>query len=336
MINILYIGNKLSKYGKTLTTVETLGKQLEEFFDIVTVSDKNNKVLRMLDVVWSVVKNRRVDYVLIDTYSSSNFYVAVVAASLCRLLKIKYIPILHGGNLPQRIEQWPRISKRLFENSYINVSPSGYLNYEFKRHGYQNVMTIPNNIFINDYHFKRRNTFKPRLLWVRSFDKTYNCEMAVDVLQILSEKYPDAELCMVGPDKDGSMQSVKDLAAKYGLTERMKITGKMSKPEWHKLSEKYDIFISTTNFDNTPVSVIEAMALGLPVVSTSVGGVPYLIEDGKDGLLCEKGNAADMAEKIMQFVSAPEKSKEICDNARRKVESFDWEVVKKQWKDLLR
>lgn len=335
-MRLLYIGNKLSTHGKTQTTVETLGKQLEEYYDIITVSDKNNKLLRMLDVAWSIVKNRRADYVLIDTYSTSNFYVAAMAASLCRLFELRYIPILHGGNLPQRIEQWPKMSKRIFDNSYINVSPSGYLKYEFNHHGYKNVITIPNNIFIKDYIFKERNTFRPRLLWVRSFDKTYNCEMAVDVLRLLSEKYPESELCMVGPDKDGSMQSVKELTAHYGLSERLKITGRMSKPDWHRLSEKYDIFISTTNFDNTPVSVIEAMALGLPVVSTNVGGVPYLIEDGKDGLLCEKGNAQDMAKKIIQLVSSPEKSKDICTNARRKVESFDWEVVKEQWKELLK
>ena len=335
-MKILYIGNKLTKHGKTQTTVETLGKQLEEYYDIVTVSDKNNKALRMLDVAWSIVKNRRADYVLIDTYSTSNFYVAAVSASLCRLFNIKYIPILHGGSLPERLEKSPHLSKRVFGGSYINVSPSGYLNYEFKRHGYENVLTLPNNIIIKDYRFKQRNTFQPRLLWVRSFDKTYNCEMAVEVLRLLLGKYPDAELCMVGPDKDGSMQNVKDLAAQYGLTEQLKITGKMTKPDWHRLSEEYDIFISTTNFDNTPVSVIEAMALGLPVVSTNVGGVPYLIENGRDGLLCEKANAEDMAEKIIQLVSSPEKSKEICVNARKKVESFDWEVVKKQWKNILK
>lgn len=334
-MKIFYIGNKLSKYGKTPTNVETLGKQLEEFCDVVSVSDKNNKALRILDVVFSIIRNCRADYVLIDTYSTSNFYITAIASSLCRLFKLKYIPILHGGNLPERLEQSPKMSKNIFDNSYINVSPSCYLNYEFKRHGYENVVTIPNNIFIKDYNFKQRVSFQPRLLWVRSFDKTYNCEMALEVLRLLSEKYPEAVLCMVGPDKDGSMQSVKDLAAKYRLTERLRITGKMSKTDWHKLSEEYDIFISTTNFDNTPVSVIEAMALGLPVVSTNVGGVPYLIDDGKDGLLCEKGNAEYMAEKIIQIVSSPEKSKDICINARKKVETFDWSVVKEQWRIIL-
>ena len=336
MKRILYIGNKLSKYGVTPTSVETLGVQLTEFCEVVSVSDKRNKAARMIDMITAILKDRKSDYVIIDTYSTSNFYFAYVAAIVCRMMGVNYIPILRGGNLPERLERSPRMSRRIFNHSWVNVSPSGYLNYEFKRHGYENVVTIPNNIFIDDYPFKVRSKFRPKLLWVRSFDKTYNCEMAVDVLHLLLQQYPDVELCMVGPDKDGSQQSVKTLAEQYGISDHLKITGKLSKSEWHKLAEDYDIFISTTNFDNTPVSVIEAMALGLPVVSTNVGGVPFLIDDGKDGLLCEKGNAEDMAEKIVQIVSSSEKSRDLCANARKKVESFDWDVVKKQWNELLK
>ena len=333
---ILYIGNKLSKYGVTPTNVETLGEQLKEFYDVVSVSDKRNKVLRMIDMIVAICKNRRSDYVIIDTYSTSNFYFSYVSALLCRAFKIMFVPILHGGNLPERLKCSPCMSRSIFKHSFINVSPSSYLNYEFKKYGYDNVVTIPNNINIDDYSFKVRTSFRAKLLWVRSFDKTYNCEMAVEVLRLLLEKNPDAELCMVGPDKDGSMQSVRALAKQYGINSHIKITGKLSKTEWHKLSEDYDIFISTTNFDNTPVSVIEAMALGLPVVSTNVGGVPFLIEDGVEGLLCEKGDAKDMTEKIVQIVSSPAMSRDICANARKKVESFDWQVVKEQWKNVLK
>lgn len=335
MTTILYIGNKLSKYGFTPTNVETLGEQLKEFCNVVSVSDKRNKAARMIDMIAAICRNRKSDYVVIDTYSTSNFYITYVAALLCRVFKLKYVPILHGGNLPERLERSPRMSRRVFNHSLTNVSPSGYLNYEFRRHGYENVVTIPNNIFIEDYPFKVRSSFRPKLLWVRSFDKTYNCEMAVDVLYLLLQKYPDAELCMVGPDKDGSQQSVKTLAEKYGISDHLKITGKLSRAEWHKLAEDYDIFISTTNFDNTPVSAIEAMALGLPVVSTNVGGVPFLIDDGKDGLLCEKGNAEDMARKIGQLISMPDATVAICSNARHKTEQFDWGVVREQWKSVL-
>ena len=67
----------------------------------------------------------------------------------------------------------------------------------------------------------------------------------------------------------------------------MNFTGKLSKQEWRDLSKDYNVFINTTNFDNTPVSVIEAMALGIPVVSTNVGGLPFLITDKVDGVLVE-------------------------------------------------
>jgi len=334
-MRVLYIGNKLSKYGFIPTTVETLGKQLEEIVNIVTVSDKKSQTSRLFDMVASVIRNRKVDYVIIDTYSSAGFYYAFFASLACRLFRLKYIPILHGGNLPHRLDTSPKMCRMVFCHSYINVSPSGYLYHAFKERGYDNLVIIPNNIYIGDYKFTKRESFRPRLLWVRSFDKTYNCEMAVEVLHYLSAAYPDAKLCMVGPDKDGSMQRVKDLAEQYGVSERLVITGKLSKQEWHKLSEEYDIFISTTNFDNTPVSVIEAMALGLPVVSTKVGGVPYLINDGEDGLLCGKGNAPAMVERINQLVFSPEKGTIISANARKKVESFDWSVVKEQWRIIL-
>ena len=85
----------------------------------------------------------------------------------------------------------------------------------------------------------------------------------------------DATLAMIGPDVDGSLTKVKDLARKKNLD--VNFTGKLSKPEWINYSKDFNVFINTTNFDNTPVSVIEAMALGLPVVSTNVGGMPFLI-----------------------------------------------------------
>ena len=77
--------------------------------------------------------------------------------------------------------------------------------------------------------------------------------------------------------KDGSMEACKEYAAEEKLP--VKFTGKLEKNEWIKISADAGIFINTSNIDNTPVSLMEAMALGLPVVSTNVGGIPYLIED---------------------------------------------------------
>ena len=112
-------------------------------------------------------------------------------------------------------------------------------------------------------------------------------------------------------------------------------TRKLTKEEWISQSLHYNIFINTTNYDNTPVSVIEAMALGLPVVSTNVGGMPYLIVSGVDGLLVPPNDAEMMAKAILEINSNKELAQKIALNAREKVELFDWSVVKERWKTIL-
>ena len=334
-MKILYIGNKSTKQGLTPTTVDTLGKQLQDFADVTTVSSKKNKALRLLDMCTSVFRYRRADYIIIDTYSSSAFLYAICVAKCCRILKKKYIPILHGGNLPSRLDLSPKSCKNIFNKAFINVSPSGYLKYEFEKRGYHNIKIIPNTIEIRNYNFKKRTRLKPKLLWVRSFAKVYNCNMAIKVLKSVLDKYPNAELCMVGPDKDGSLQEAKNLAHKYGIIDKITFTGRLSKNDWCKLSENYDIFLNTTNADNMPVSLIEGMALGLPIISTNVGGVPYLVDDGVDSILVDKGDVQGMVSAIDYLINNSEKANQMCLTARKKAESFDWEEVRKAWFSLL-
>ena len=112
MKKILYIGNHLK--AKNPTTLELLTKMLRNNnFKVIVYSNKSNKLLRLLDMCWGVIKHRKADYLLIDTYSTFNFYYAFFTSQLARLFSLKYIPILHGGNLPKRIENSPFLCKNL-------------------------------------------------------------------------------------------------------------------------------------------------------------------------------------------------------------------------------
>lgn len=335
MKNLLYIGNKLSDKGNTATTIDTLGKALAvEGYAVKTVSNKKNKFLRLLDMLLSILKNKNwADYVLIDTYSTQNFYYAYLTSKLCRLFKLKYIPILHGGNLPNRLMKSPKFSASIFKNAFINIAPSEYIKSNFESFGYHNIIIVPNAITIENYAFKQRNIKDVRLLWVRSFSKIYNPKLAVAILKAFQDRGEDASLTMVGPDNDGSLESTKAFAK--SLNVKVNFTGKLSKQEWINRSLEHNIFINTTNFDNMPVSIIEAMALGLPIISTNVGGLPFLIAHRKDGVLVPPNNVDAFVNEILELKSNHQTIEFITTNARKKVEQYSWQVVKEKWHSIL-
>ncbi len=285
-------------------------------------------------MLWLVFRNRKTtDFVLIDTYSTQNFWYAYAVGRICQRLNLKYIPILHGGELPNRLESSPEASKKLFRKAALNVAPSLYMKTVFQQAGYLNVRYIPNSITLEDYDFKKRSNLRPRLLWVRAFAEIYNPMQALKVLELIISEYPNAELCMIGPVKDDSWKDCFRYARLHRLPVRF--PGRLPKEEWIALSKKYDVFLNTTNIDNTPVSVIEAMALGLPVVSTKVGGLPYLISADLDGILVPPNDPERMAAAVRNILQDSERSLERTHAARKKVEAFDWERVKEMWKGVL-
>ncbi|WP_207493437.1 glycosyltransferase family 4 protein [Aridibaculum aurantiacum] len=332
---IVYIDNFLTGHGHTPTTGIAVVKLLrEEGFHVVHASSKKNKLLRLFHMLSTIVSNRQQAIVMIATYSTSAFYFAYACGKCCRLLNIPYITCLHGGNLPSRIARSKGLSASLFGNSITNVAVSGYLARSMKENGWPQLV-IPNAISLKDYSFKERNHCNPKLLWVRSFHQIYNPQLAIQVLHKLLYEFPSATLTMVGPDKDGSMEACNLMAQQLGVEQKIKFTGRLSRLEWTTLGADHDIFINTSRFDNLPVSVIEAMALGLVVVSTNVGGLPFLIEDEVNGLLVENEKWEGFVSAIRKVVQNPQHASSLSKAARNTAAKFDEEQVRQQWRDLL-
>lgn len=334
-MKILYIGNLLSKHGYNKTTIETLGSNFEkEGFSVFYASDKKLFPIRLLDMMYMVFKyHNKVSYLLIDTYSTKAFWYAFLCSQFARIVKLKYIPILHGGNLPNRLKKNPIVSRMVFANAFCNVAPSEYLKETFEKVGFKNIVHISNFIELESYTFKQRVHFEPKLLWVRAFSSIYNPEMAVYVLESLQKKYPMATLTMVGPDKDGSLLTTQSLASELFLS--VNFTGKLEKEKWLKFASTHDIFINTTHLDNTPVSVIEAMALGLPIVSTNVGGIPYLLTNDENALLVDDNDVLGMVEAIEKLLINNKKTQQMVLSANKNIAQMDWQIIKNQWFNLL-
>ena len=189
-------------------------------------------------------------------------------------------------------------------------------------------------ISLENYPFNKRQYNTVKLLWVRSFSEIYNPLLAVKILKSLLDDGIQATLCMVGPDNDGSLFKTKKYAKE--LKVNVYFTGKLSKENWIELSKDYNIFINTTNFDNMPVSVIEAMALGLPVISTNVGGMPFLIENEHDGILVNPNKAKEFSEAIIKMLLDQEALNRMTLKAREKSVNYNWNSIKILWINLLK
>ncbi len=323
----------LSVHGSSIGVIEQLTPRLAKRYEIKAVSSIRYKPLRLLHMLVSIWRYKnKCEVVLVDTYSTQAFWFAYLIGGFCYILKIPFIPFIHGGNFLKRIQKSKKQCDFLFTKSHINIVPSKFLELHFNNAMYR-VKYIPNFVELEKYPFKLRKQIEARILWVRALHKIYNPLMAVEVVNQL--RTLGVHLCMVGSDKDGVGSLVSKRIEELKLSDRVKLTGKLSKDEWIELSKDYDIFINTTTIDNMPVSVIEAMALGLPVVSTSVGGIPYLIENKKEGILVGSGNVEEMVNAINELMEKPDYAKELSLNARRMVEDFDWDKVCLKWFEIL-
>lgn len=333
---ILYIGNRMTKHGMNPSSVETLGGMLKQIYPMKLISDKKNPWIRAFDIIFELVRNAsRIRFVLLDMYSTSGFYYSLMVAFLCKIFFIPYIPILHGGNLPQRYYASKTLVSFILRSAKVVVAPSEYLYRFFSEQHFKRLLLIPNSLDTSLYIFKPRLLIKPKFLWVRSFHSIYNPQLAVRVFAQVKEKFPAASMAMVGAEQDGSLAECKLLALEKNVADSITFTGRLPKMEWIKLSVDYDIFLNTTNFDNMPVSVLEGMALGLPIVSTNVGGLPYLLKDDEDALLVEANDEQRMVEKIETLLLQEGLGLRLSRAARSKVEGFDWKIIKHQWHSIL-
>jgi len=199
----------------------------------------------------------------------------------------------------------------------------------------QDIVLLPNPLDLTKYPFRRRQHPTPNLVWLRAFHDIYNPSLAVRVVALLAKDFPTVRLVMMGPNKgDGSRESMKDLALKLGVVDRVTCTGPVPKDEIPHRLHQGDIFLNTTRVDNTPVSVLEAMACGLCIISTNVGGIPYILEDEYDALLVAADDHAAMAKAVQRLLTEDGLAERLSGNARRRVEQFDWSNILPRWERL--
>jgi glycosyltransferase involved in cell wall biosynthesis len=136
-------------------------------------------------------------------------------------------------------------------------------------------------------------TIDPKVLFVGRIEKAKGAFDLLSAWKEVLQVYPDAELIMVGPDRTGG--NFLRHAQKCGIDKAITLTGSLSSPAVADLMRQCRIVCLPSHGEGTPNVVMEAMACGLPVVATLVGGIPDIVEDGKTGFLVGKGDTKSLA-----------------------------------------
>jgi glycosyltransferase involved in cell wall biosynthesis len=165
---------------------------------------------------------------------------------------------------------------------------------------------------------------------MRSFHSDYNPLMALRVFEIVRRDHPDATLVMAGVDK-GLEDEAKNAAGKLGLKDAVRFPGFLDPAAKVREFAAADIYLNTNRVDNTPVSVIEAAAMGLPVIATAVGGIPDLISDRQNGLLVPDDDDQRMADAALTLLADPALAGRLSRNGRALAERSSWTSVRREW-----
>jgi glycosyltransferase involved in cell wall biosynthesis len=172
------------------------------------------------------------------------------------------------------------------------------------------------------------------MFWMRSFHPLYGPEVAIRVLSRVRKVYPEATLVMGGQDHD-NRALVEQQARDLGLQSAVRFCGFLDMNRKIAEAGEADIFLNTNHIDNAPVTLLEACALGLPVVTTSVGGVPDLVTHGETALLVPDNDDEAMAKEVVRLLNDPNCAARLSTNGRQMTEQLSVEKVLQKWREVI-
>ena len=275
-----------------------------------------------------LLKIARTDVVHIFSASYWSFMLAPAPAILmARLFRKPVVLHYHSGEADDHLTRWRRVVAPLLRMVSEIVVPSTYLQRVFAAHGYK-ARVIPNVIDTTRFRTRDRIRLRPRLLSVRNLENYYRVDNTIRAFAELKRWFPDAMLTIAG---FGSQeQELRRLAAQLRV-DNVRFLGKVSQNDLPAIYDEADIFVNSSVVDNQPVSILEAFASGLPVVSTGTGDIAAMLREGAAGLLVKPDDPEGMASAVTRLVEDARLSQRVVREASQEVERYTSRHVREQW-----
>jgi len=278
-----------------------------------------------------LLRLRRGDVAHIFSASYWSFVLAPLPAMLlARLLGKRIVLHYHSGEAADHLERFGLLVHPWLPLADAIVVPSDYLREIFASHG-RPTRVIRNVVDTAAFSFRDRIPLRPRLLSTRNLEPYYRVDNTLRAFDLLRRRHPGATLTVAGYGREEG--SLRRLAAELRCG-GIRFVGRVEPEAMPRLYDDADIFVNSSVVDNQPVSILEAFAAGLAVVSTGTGAIARMVGDGERGRLVPPGDPEAMADAIGRLLDQPERARGMALAARREAESYAWARVRGDWAEV--
>lgn len=321
--------------------LERLAVRLRRVGDrVVATSARPGRFWRAADMfvtAWSA--RTKVDVAVVDVGGATAIRRAELLMDIVLRANTPVVLLLRGADLARVWADNPGQLRRLLGASAASVALTGYLYEALSPTG---VVThvIADPVEVDAYPHRTRRFLTPHLLWVCDGGPENGLLAAVEALrELAAEEQPGAasrsHLTLVPGARMGAAHRALDLAGSFGLRDRVTIAAPPRGATVQELFAHNDVFVNCGDVDQATIGIAEAMAAGMCIVSTDVGGASYLIGHGVDGLLVRPDESGGLVSAVRRLLADPDLSERVSSAARRKAETFDWSRAMSRWRDAL-
>jgi glycosyltransferase involved in cell wall biosynthesis len=278
----------------------------------------------------------RVAMLHVHMSSGPSFWRKAGLILMTRLFGVRYLCHLHGGFFPNFYKASGTMARWSIRDVFQKAATVIVLSEEWKLwvqsiFSCQHVCVIPNPVLIPP--LENRNEIG-RLIFLGRLGKNKGIYDILIAIAKLASEFPSIHLLAGG---DGELDQVRDTAKSLGIADRVEILGWVKGAAKDALLARASIYVLPSYAENLPMSVLEAMAAGLPVISTPVGGIPSAIEDGVEGLLVPPGDTEALTEAIRRLLADSDLRHRMGEAARAKaIAKFSSEKVIAGLEDVYR
>ena len=247
-------------------------------------------------------------------------FMPAVAGLMARRWGKRLVLTYHGGEAAIFMARYGRLARSALMryDAFLTLTPTQAA--IFQAYGLA-PQVIPNIVPLARFHFRPRGPVQPRILWLRHLEPRYRPQDALTLFARLRQRIPHVALTLAGGG--AQLVGLQARARAQGWT-GVRFTGPASSQQVLDLYDDADIFLNTSAVDNLPLTLIEASASGLPIVSTDAGAIPDLIQDGVNGLLAPVGDVDALASHILRLLSDADLARALSLAARANAVRFDW------------